>query len=96
MTVTSSLWLDRHMTTTTTYSDELNAADRDRLDAAASKMGDFGVQCPGVKRYSFYRRKGYCKQDALSYTFAWLRNIAEQYERRLGHDTGAEGWRAIN
>lgn len=79
-----------------TTTDELTAADRDRLTDATTKMGGFSVECPGVKRYNFYRRKGYDKKDALAYTFAWLRNVVEQYERRLGHDTGAQGWRAIN
>lgn len=78
---------------TTTY--ELSQADRDRLEEASKEMGGFGPTCPGVKRYNFYRRKGYDKQDALSFTFAWLRNVVEQYERRLGHDTGARGWREI-
>lgn len=76
---------------------ELSSADRDRLAAASAGIdAGFGSESPGVLRYVFYRRKGYTPEGALSFAMAWSHNSVEQYERRLGHDTGAEGWRAVN
>lgn len=74
---------------------ELSAYDRDRLGAASVGLGDFGVETPGMRRYVFYRKHGYSMTDSLAYALCWLRNAIEQYERRLSHETGAEGWRAI-
>lgn len=80
---------------TTDYTEELTAADRSRLGDAARKWGDFDPRGAGVTRYCFYRRRGYAKADAMVFTFAYLRNVIEQYERCLSHDTGAEGWREV-
>jgi hypothetical protein len=89
MTTTDSPpWADEHY-------HELTSSDREELNAFVDRLGDFGYFTPGVARYIKYRRKGYSRQDALRYALAWCRNAVEQYERRLSHETGAEGWRAI-
>ena len=85
------------METTTNYRHELTDFDRDRLSAAAAgtDAGYGAVGGPGVDRYAFYRRHGHSIKDSLAYALAWAKNAVEQYERRLAHDTGAEGWRKI-
>lgn len=76
---------------------ELSDDDLDQLNANSHLLGvNFGgYYTPGERRYIHYRRRGYCPADALSYSLAWCRNAAEQYDRRLSHETGAEGWREI-
>jgi hypothetical protein len=49
----------------------------------------------GVRRYSFYRRKGFNKYQSLAFTRIYIRNDAEQHARRLDHETGATGWKLI-
>lgn len=77
------------------FSDELDIVDRRRLSVAAAMLGSFDHVCPAVRRYSFYRRRGYNKAGAIEFAMVWARNQTEQYERRLSHETGAEGWRPI-
>ena len=85
------------METTTNYRYELSDFDRDRLSAASAGIdAGFSTECPGVNRYAFYRRHGHGVIDSFTYAMAWLRNASEQYDRRLGHGTGAEGWRPTN
>lgn len=81
----------------TDYTNELTSVDRSRLSQAAGMLDQFGsvLTPPSAIRYAFYRRHGYSRSEALRFALAWLRNANEQYERRLGHDTGAEGWRPI-
>lgn len=80
------------MTATT----ELSAYDREQLNDASLGHYDTGSgQSAGVTRYNFYRRKGYSVEDSVSFALNWLRNAKEQYDRRLAHETGAQGWRAI-
>lgn len=74
------------------FDDELDTVDKDRLRAASSSIQYRGVRAPGIVRYSFYRRKGYCAADALHYALVWCANAVEQRARRLAHDTGAENW----
>ena len=76
---------------------ELSDYDRGRLSAAAAGIdaGYGAVGGPGVDRYAFYRRHGHSIKDSLAYALAWAKNAVEQYERRLGHDTGAQGWREV-
>ena len=74
---------------------ELTASDLERLNKSTHLLGDFGYWSPGEAKYISYRRRGFARTDALAYAIAWCTNAVEQYERRLGHDTGAEGWRAI-
>ena len=77
------------------YTDELSDFDKSRLASAAADLGDFGAVCPGVTRYNFYRRHGHRVEDALLCALAWCRNSVEQANRRLSHETGAEGWRRV-
>lgn len=79
------------------YADELNDCERDDLHKAAGRLDDFGSSLtpPSALRYGFYRRRGYSRADSFRYALAWCKNSNDQYERRLGHDTGAEGWRKI-
>lgn len=88
------------MTTTTydkdaAFANELNSVEKEALSEAAGPLDNFGsaIHPPSALRYGFYRRRGYGKAESLRYALAFLRNVNEQYERRLGHDTGAEGWR---
>lgn len=75
---------------------ELDHIEHDELSTAAARVdGGFGSLNPGVVRYVFYRRKGYDKPTAMAYALAWAHNATEQYDRRLQHDTGAEGWRPV-
>jgi hypothetical protein len=75
------------MADTTSYEDELNHVDYEALVKASRNLW-FGANPAGVDRYSFYRRKGYSPDDALSYALAWSRNATEQAARRKSHETG--------
>lgn len=80
--------------TTTDYGSEISSYDSDRLDEAASRL--YKGSASWYNRYAFYRRHGHSPADSLAYTFIWIRNTIEQYERRLSHETGAEGWRSMS
>lgn len=80
---------------TTDYIHELTTVDSERLSEAAGRLDNFGVEKASEKRYAFYRRRGYSRNDALGYALAWCRNAREQAERRLSHETGAENWRPL-
>lgn len=78
---------------------ELTSGDRVDLNKHVhllipGNMG--GIFTPGESRYIHYRRKGITRSDALAFSLAWCRNTIEQYDRRLSHDTGAEGWRPLD
>lgn len=64
------------------YYKELDNVDREALERAEGWSGT------GEDRYSFYRRKGYCPEDALFYALNWCRNSVEQAARRKDHMTG--------
>lgn len=85
------MWLDELMQTD--YTTELTTTQRRDLEAAAATLQYRDYECPGLARYSFYRRKGHSRIEAVRYALAWCRNAVEQKARRLAHDTGAEGWR---
>lgn len=68
-----------------THYKELDAVDCEDLAKAAGPAAWRGV---GEDRYSFYRRKGYCPDDAFYYALNWCRNAAEQAGRRKEHMTG--------
>lgn len=85
------------ITEAVSYGMELSTVDSDRLSAAAAGIdAGFGVVEPGLRRYIYYRRKGYTPGDALSFAIAWSHNAVDQFERRLSHETGAEGWRRFD
>lgn len=67
------------------YYKELDHCDREALEQAE---GSYHWRGEGETRYSFYRRQGYCKDDALYYALNWCRNAAEQAGRRKEHMTG--------
>lgn len=75
---------------------ELTGSDLEDLNKTSHLLGDYGYYTPGETRYIHYRLRGYGQSEALAYALAWCRNAAEQYDRRLSHDTGAEGWRALD
>ncbi len=79
----------------TDYSDELTRFEQRRLDDAVRKAGAYDRGNTIDARYSFYRRKGFNKADSLAFTLCFIRNTGEQAERRLAHDTGAQGWREL-
>lgn len=68
------------------FHNELNVIDLDML--ARAEGGGYRREGRGAERYSFYRRKGLHCHDALDFALAWLRNTADQSERRKSHLTG--------
>lgn len=61
--------------------DDLTAGDRYTL-RKASERGSGSWPPDAVERYSFYRRRGHCKSDAIAYAIAWAKNVSEQADRR--------------
>jgi hypothetical protein len=62
---------------------ELSSYDKERV----SNSHDWALD-----RYNHYRKKGHSPADALQYTLAWAKNMTEQSQRRLGHETGCRSW----
>lgn len=61
------------------------------LDKARRKFLAIPETGEGEQRYAFYRRKGLSPTESRLGAISFERNMAEQRERRLGHDTGAAG-----
>lgn len=77
------------MTTTTTY--RLTTYDHERLEKASEGMYSLHA---AENRIPVYIRRGYSLAESIEFAIIWAKNMVEQYDRRVGHGTGAEGWRA--
>lgn len=78
--------------TTTTY--RLTTYDQERLEKASEGMYSLYA---AENRIPFYIRRGYSLAEAIEFAIIWAKNMVEQYDRRVDHGTGAEGWRrAVN
>lgn len=76
------------MSTTTEFT--LSAYDCTRLGEASQGLYSSWA---AEERVTVYVRRGYSIAEAVEFAITWAKNMVEQYDRRLAHGTGAEGWR---